>query len=479
MFIRAFIWTSADILIMTNYTKIPSDNDKHNNLFHPYHVNAIRDDEISLVEQWILLSRYKKQFTFTFLLVFMFVFIYLFFIYEEKYSLVSTIQVGTIEKDNTILPIESPDSLLSKVKNSMIPSYTYAWVKDHDYHGVIETSSSNPKNTNILLISNQVNDDNVEIISDFQKGLLSIIKDDHKRIFNALKSGVLSQLNLAQLELNKLRNPLELEQKLKKIQIKLDEEEIKLKKLEDERYFGVQKAEFQNDILQEEHKLKRLNDTEELFIKQLERIENNKRILFDSINNLSDQIEEAVSLKQTAVIDATELSAMSQLLIDNEIRQSQNRLLSLEERYYVTLENDKFDLLNQIEHIQLQKVELKENIDLLKEKFNRLLIDNKFMRAQQRLAVEEVKIELEQTKFHHQTSITEQEEKLSEINARLDNINETRIVSLAIPSLKASGLARNKLLILSLFFAVAAGFIAMLLALFRDKVKKKLSEVSS
>ena len=79
---------------------------------------------------------------------------------------------------------------------------------------------------------------------------------------------------------------------------------------------------------------------------------------------------------------------MAQLLISNEIQQNQNRLSTLEERYYVLLENDKTDLAQKIEAVRLLKIESKKRLELLDEKYKRLLEDNRFEREQQKLVVD-------------------------------------------------------------------------------------------
>lgn len=452
-------------------------NDKYPLLSQHSGKNMEFGDELNLVDLWILLRRYKRHFVWAFSISLLAAFMYVFFVYVEKVELVTTIQIGTREKDNTILPIESPESLLSKINNSIIPSYTYEWAKKNNFAPVIETVAINPGNTNIILIKNKTSEENIGLLSDFQKGLISIVKDDHKRIINTLKSHVQSELTMAQLELDKLKSPLTLEHKLKIGQMKLDEAKIKLEKLEDEQYLGIKKAEFQNDILLEQHEQKRLQDSEESYKKQILRIEETKKILLENMKELKRQITEATNNRRIAAASATEQSAMAQLLISNEIQQNQNRLATLEERYYVLLENEKSALAQKIEDFRLQTIMSEKRLDLLNEKYNRMLVDNQFDREQQKLALDEVNLELQQIKLKHESSVSAAEEKVREVYTILDNFDETRIVSTAVPSLKPTGLSRVQLLFLSLFLAGFVGFFAMLFVLFRDQLKRRLEEV--
>ena len=179
----------------------------------------VQEANLSLIDAWIILGKYRKQFFIAFLITLILGGVYIVFIYKPTYSLITTIQIGTMEKDQTIMPIESPESLLSKINNSILPVYSNDWVVRNNYRAPIETSSSNPSKTNIILIMNKANDANVQKIHDFQKGLVSIIKDDHKNIIKSLKSGVLSELNFANIELERLKNPMSMEHQLKLVQM--------------------------------------------------------------------------------------------------------------------------------------------------------------------------------------------------------------------------------------------------------------------
>jgi hypothetical protein len=435
-----------------------------------------QEEEISLVDFWISIRRYKKRFMFVFSFVLLSGLLFSYFIYTEKYSLVSTIQIGTREKDNAILPIESPESLLSKVNSSIIPSYTNVWNQQNNHKGIIETMSSRPKNSNIILITNNANHENINLLSNFQEGLVKIIIDDHKSMINLLKSKVESDLRLAQVELDNLKNTLTLEHKLKTTQIELDDENIELKRLEGERFFRVKKAEFQAEILHAKHEKQQQVDLEKGRLEQYKRIEENKKILLEKIDDLKVQISDATKNLRAAAAVATEQSAMSQLLIANEIQQNQNQLAKFEERAHIQLENEKTELMHEIEAIRLKKIELLNKIDLLDDKYKVMLEENQMLRDRQRLKVDEVKVKLEDIKHQHEISTAIQEEKVREIKTRLDNFSETRAVSTAVQSLRPTGTSRLQLIFVAFIGAGFVGFTAVLFAIFGDKVKERLED---
>jgi hypothetical protein len=446
------------------------------NEFHQQYMAHEDDNNISLVDLWLSIRRYKKRFMFVFSFVLLAGLLFLYFSYTEIYSLVTTIQIGTLEQDNAILPIESPESLLSKVSNSIIPSYTNMWSQKNDSVGIIETNSSSPKNSNIILIKNKTSKEDVGLLSDFQKGLVKIVIGDHKSMINSSKSKVKSELRGAQVELDNLKNPALLEHKLKAAKIELDNELIELKKLENERFQEVKKAEFQAEILQVKHEKKQLDDLEKVRLEQYNRIEETKKILLEKINDLKAQIADDSKRLRAAATVATEENAMARLLIANEIQQNRNQLASFEERYHVQLENEKTGLMHQIEGTRLEKIELLNKIDLLTDKYKVLLEDDRILLDRQKLKVDEIKVKLEKIKLEHEQSIAMQEQKVYELKTRLDNFNETRAVSTAVQSLKPEGVSRFKLGFIAILVAGLAAVVAVFLAIFRDKVKERLEE---
>lgn len=435
------------------------------------------EDEISLVDVWLSLAKYKKIFLVVFSLVFLLGLMFSIFIFQEKFSLVTAIQVGTIENENKRVPIESPESILSKINNSVVPSFTQQWMQQNNREKFFKTDATNPKSSEIILISNKSKESDIDLFTGFQNGLAAIIIEDHRRLINSLQAGLIANLEMAQLRLDELKNPLTLDIKLKASEIKLEGEKNSLNKLTDEKFFGIRKNEFQNRISASENQMELLKQNATVLQEQMKRMQETKEILAKSIGDLNQQIKEARINKKAAQAGATELSAMSQLLIDNEIQQNNNRLLALEERYYVTLENDKSELLQKIEANRLQQIEKQKQHNVLKQKYDELLLNNQIQIDQQNLVIDKTKLEIERVKLGYQKDINEQIQRIKEIETRLENYNETRVVSAPVPSLQPTGLKRPILMVLVVLLALIAGFFATLIAMFAEKVKVRKEEL--
>lgn len=202
-----------------------------------YMQKQYEEDDINLVDLWIVLLKYKMLF---FCAFFAFLVAGALFVWggdQKRYELTSTIQVGTIQVGSddmgiTGVPIESPESLLSKISNAIEPFYTAEWKDKHKYSGGTKIDVSNPKGSNIIILKNKVEPNDVELLTKYQQGLLQEILKDHDEIVKGLQAPLRSELGIAALKLTELENPLFLTINLKELEIKADAEKFKLKKLQ-------------------------------------------------------------------------------------------------------------------------------------------------------------------------------------------------------------------------------------------------------
>ncbi len=438
-----------------------------------------QEEEINLVDLWLSLVGYRKAFLTVFLAIIIAGILFALFVFQEKRSLVTVVQIGTYGQEGNVLPLESPESLLSKINSSIVPGLTTEWMEQNQLAENFKTVAENPKDSQVITITNKVKENNIQLFSGFQQKVAGLIVEDHRRLINSFQAKLISDLKLAQLKLKKLENPLQLSIKLKSSQIHLESEQDKLTRLQDESFFGIEKDEFKNQITTSEHELELLKKTGVKLQEQVDRIAENKKIISRNLTELTQQIKEDRTARKAAQKEVTQLSAMSLLMLSNESQQNHNRLLSLEERYYVTLENEKAAVLSKIDANRLAIVDIEKRINVLKQKYNQMLIENKLQIDQQKLVVEKARLDVEQIKFTHENDIASQRQSIQEIRTRLDNYNETRIVSPPVASLESAGLTRKTLLLLVVFLAGFAGFFAMLVAMFADKVKQRRLELST
>jgi len=167
------------------------------------------EDEISLVDLWITLARFKKVFLVSLSLLVAIGLVLVALLLAEKYSMSSIIEPGRIMQGDTRVPVETPTALVNRLNTSILPEVTRQYA---DKHGLplFKTSVANPKGTNLVIIKNTVDENSRSVIADFQREVVSRITGEHQ------KQGVLAakvlQQQLAQERklLSELTNPLKL-----------------------------------------------------------------------------------------------------------------------------------------------------------------------------------------------------------------------------------------------------------------------------
>ena len=107
-----------------------------------------------------------------------------------------------------------------------------------------------------------------------------------------------------------------------------------------------------------------------------------------------------------------------------------------------------------------------------------VLLENRMLLAETQEQYSSLKGLIDNIKLDHQAEVQAQQRKVESFQQKLDTFNNTRVISMPVKSLEPEGLTRKLLLIVIVILAGFAGFAAMLLALFRDKVRQRREELA-
>lgn len=113
---------------------------------------------------------------------------------------------------------------------------------------------------------------------------------------------------------------------------------------------------------------------------------------------------------------------------------------------------------------------------LLDARYQEVLLNSRIQQDEQQQAIEATRLKLNEVQLEHERKIEAQRRKVAEVQAKIDAYNVTRVVSEPVKSIQVAGLSRNALLGLLVFLAGFVGFMAMLVALFRDRIREKAEE---
>lgn len=267
-------------------------------IYPPYLNAQYVEDEISLVDVWITLKQKSGVFLKVFSAVLIVGVLYAFFVFQERHALVTTIQIGSIEKEGSIQPIETPESLLGKVNSALVPQAMQRWLVKNPEFGTFNTDISNPKKSDIMVVTNKINPQQLAFYQDFQHSLADAIVKDHARRITLLQSDLVLELNQARSQLKKLQDPQTLLDLLRKPEVQLEAARVKLKKLEQSytQYQEKGKAGMVRKIQMEE--LKKLNPASDEMSDQLLDLQY-EQLLLDSQLSIDQQNLRITELKLT------------------------------------------------------------------------------------------------------------------------------------------------------------------------------------
>lgn len=263
-----------------------------------YYVN----DEVSLVDLWIILTNAKRVFWLV-LALFLIAGINASVLIPEKYRYKTTVEIGSRISDGVSQPIESPETLLAKIQESYIPLVQNQYSIGNPATQIeFEIKARIPQGSQIIVLESKGPKDTGEIYKELQQRVVQEVKNDHKRTLNIIRKDLESSLNVATNRLDELKD-----------------EAVLLTSRES-----------------------RLEGMKMLLSRQIEEA---KKDLFASQKNRHQAVKEASNATK----------AMTLLMLDNEIYAQRKRVATLEERLLVEMADSHDDYAKKIaDNLRLQ-----------------------------------------------------------------------------------------------------------------------------
>lgn len=262
------------------------------------------EDEISLVDLWLTLLRYKRLIATITMAVFLLGVAVAVF-KTDRYAYTTTIQIARVGDQL----LEPPDTLLAKLNESYIPYVLQQRLQQEPGAMVIHVSAEIPKNSNLILIRSEGPEADADLHLKVHGQILDRLAQDQDPAIDVVK---LSMEN----DLNRLRNQLG----------KLKDQAVSLQA--------------QNE---------RLNEQEVLLKNQLKDL---KKLIDSSESNRNKALREVEG----------EAKAMTLMLIDTETRKYMDREAEIEERLLVGLPAERDALKNGLADNLRNQTELQERL---------------------------------------------------------------------------------------------------------------------
>ena len=160
-----------------------------------------QDDEISLIDMWLVLDKRKRLGMSIFAIVVLLAGLYSFFV-STKYHFTTTIEIGTRVLNDKIISIEAPVSLLAKVNESYIPQVLLEYMQSNPKQDYCEIEARIPTGSEIIVLESKAKESLSESCMQLHSIVVAKIQSDHQQINNLIKgeARLLQSAALNQLE---------------------------------------------------------------------------------------------------------------------------------------------------------------------------------------------------------------------------------------------------------------------------------------
>jgi len=284
-------------------------------------LDSMQDDEISLLDLWLVLVKRRSLFLALVLLALLIGGAAALTL-PAKYNYSTTLEIGGLSYDSEgrQVPVEQPSSVLAKLKQSYIPFVTHAYLRENpEFEGVPVINAKLEKNSNIIFIDVSGTEKYRNIYVQLLNSIVDQVKQDHKRI---------SLLKVKDLELSqyKLKNQINL-----------------------------------------------LKSEEQLIQSQIGRLDKKELLLKNRIKETRYQLKISNKAKKNVAGAKGDEKALSLLMVDNDIRSMRSRLADLEEERQITLENSREEVSVKLTENQQMQAQTNMSIQKLTVELNNLL----------------------------------------------------------------------------------------------------------
>ena len=389
----------------------------------------VYNDEISLTDLFKVLIKRKRTMLVVFLII-VSISIAFSVIIKKKYEYTAVIEIGTIIKQTAtgsdIKMIDAPETVAAKLEYSYIPYVLNQYYQNNpDDKKLYKLTVSVPKKSELVKITAKGSEDNANTYLALLGQVTEQLKNNHKRLFEISRSKTEEQVTISQLDLAGLKDPKRKTLIEKKYEQQIKEINIKLIAIDDQ-------------IKLEKNKKNRFLET--------------KRLLERQLKDLTVNINTSVANRSKAKIKVESSSdAMTLLLIDNEIQQYRNQMITLENRIYV-------DIANKIEESENNIQSHTRQIELLRKE-----LVNKEIEKQEQLEI-------------YGRTVLKKEAHVKQVEVTLNNSKQTNILVNPMQSIGTVGISSKLIVMLGVFVGLFVSLFAAFIHEFVVNVRKELKD---
>jgi len=441
-------------------------------------VDSGYDDEISLVDLWLVLSR-RRNILLAIILAFLAAGISFALMKPILYQYSAVVQVGLKGSQGTeekgLSYIESPANVLEKLTKSYIPLALTEYLQQNpDIKSAPKVKAAMAKKSDLITLEVRGKEADSVAFRGILNNIIGYIQKDHQPQMDITRSQYQRDLQRAEMVMAVLENPLTLKEKQKQLEIDLLSSRIKMDNLKDQRLTRVVKQKLVTQKKEQTNKLAGLADEHKRLTSELARLDDVDKLLEKRVTDLSTTIKNELKNRQASVSSINSgPEAMTVLLLDNQIQANRNQLASLEERLDIKQHSKREKINNQLKaNARSQELHQKLLTDI-NSKLQKIDIDNSH--AQQQLSVKQTGLQLSMDKvqLEHKNSILTQQQKIDGLRFKLKGLKDTQSLTPPMQSLEPVGIGKKIIVVISLLAGLFMGVFSVFFLEFLSKTKEK------
>lgn len=436
-------------------------------------LHSAASDEIGLIDLWIVFARHKLAFWLS-VAVFLAAGVAAALLIHRKYEYTTLVEIGAQVMGDNVEPIETPESVVAKLKKSYVPQAQDAYYKAHpDDDRQFEVAVTTPQNSSLVELSSKGRKENAEVFSFIHGRAVKLLRTDHAHIIDIIKQSLQTQLVNRENKLAALKHQQEmLNTRLKRLEVTQKnalanaEQNIRLTKAKLPRLAQTQK-----------NRLGDLQAQAKVLAAEIKSVDQSERLVKEQIDKYQSLVDQAETERAHATGAATDATrTMTLLTLTNQIQQARSALADLQERLAVDLPNRREELQNKLEDNRREQEDLRNSQatdfeqlqDQLKDQ-QRTLDD---LKTQQQADRDDLLSQIEDVKRQQKPAQAE----IQETKVRVDNLRQTHAVAIANQSIRPQGLGPVAILVGSFVLGIGAGFFFVFFLEMRSQVQARFQQ---
>lgn len=417
-------------------------------------LHSAASDEIGLIDLWIVFARHKLAFWLS-VAVFLAAGVAAALLIHRKYEYTTLVEIGAQVMGDNVEPIETPESVVAKLKKSYVPQAQDAYYKAHpDDDRQFEVAVTTPQNSSLVELSSKGRKENAEVFSFIHGRAVKLLRTDHAHIIDIIKQSLQTQLVNRENKLAALKHQQEmLNTRLKRLEVTQKnalanaEQNIRLTKAKLPRLAQTQK-----------NRLGDLQAQAKVLAAEIKSVDQSERLVKEQIDKYQSLVDQAETERAHATGAATDATrAMTLLTLTNQIQQARGALADLQERLAVDLPNRREELQNKLEDNRREQEDLR---------------NSQATDFEQQADRDDLLSQIEDVKRQQKPAQAE----IQETKVRVDNLRQTHAVAIANQSIRPQGLGPVAILVGSFVLGIGAGFFFVFFLEMRSQVQARFQQ---